>query len=99
MIFSYNFKGVLNDYNYRNDFVNNWYQIISEYSADAIRSYQFYWGVLYTMDEGETFTTVFKHEYRQKMSEDAVFKSLFDGLKDEMPHYTADATAALPAKV
>ena len=50
-------------YDYENDLMENYHEIIYEYELNGRKTYQFNWGKIYTDDDGETFVGVPKHEY------------------------------------
>lgn len=75
------FDAYLSDYDYQNDFVDHWYQIIEEHHSDAVDAYQFYWGILYTVDDGTSYEMVPKHDYETKGAVDATFHALLDQLE------------------
>lgn len=50
-------------YDYENDIVENWQEIIVEYQDSDIRVYGFHWGIIYSLDQGVTFLGVAKHDY------------------------------------
>lgn len=70
------FDSYLSDYDYQNDFVDCWYQIIGEYHSDAVDAYRFYWGMLYTINKGNTYEIIPKHDYETRSENDEVFKNL-----------------------
>ena len=78
-VFSYaGFSNYLNDYDYENDLLNKWYEIIGEYNQDGLKAYQFYWGIIYTTD-GDNYKGILKHEY--ETSEDKFFPKLKEVLE------------------
>ena len=70
------FDSYLSDYDYQNDFVDCWYQIIGEYHSDAVDAYRFYWGMLYTINKGNTYEIISKHAYETRSENDEGFKKL-----------------------
>ncbi len=50
-------------YNYQNDIVDHYSEIVKEYHSDDTSVYQFNWGIIYTLDGGVTFSALAKHEY------------------------------------
>lgn len=68
----YDIASYLCEYDYSNDIVNNFAEIVNEYSLDDIRAYQFHWGIIYTLDEGITFSGLAKHNYNQLKLDDDV---------------------------
>ena len=58
-------SGVLSAYDYTTDLVEEYSVIIKEFQDENTRAYQFHWGILYTVDNGKTYTCVMKHEYNQ----------------------------------
>lgn len=62
----YDMANHLDEYEYSNDIVENYGEIINEYYKDEIKVYQFYWGVIYTFDDSETFLGVAKHNYKKE---------------------------------
>ncbi|MBR3909502.1 MAG: hypothetical protein IKJ50_07275 [Clostridia bacterium] len=70
----------LSDYNYSNDIVENYAEIIKEYQNEQIKAYQFNWGIIYTTDNGETFVGVPKHEYNTVSEENDIFLMILNGI-------------------
>lgn len=70
------FDSYLSDYDYQNDFVDCWYQIIGEYHSDAVDAYRFYWGMLYTINKGNAYEIIPKHDYETRSENDEAFKKL-----------------------
>lgn len=68
----YDIASYLLEYDYSNDIVDNFAEIVNEYSLDDIRAYQFHWGIIYTLDEGITFSGLAKHNYTQSNLDDEV---------------------------
>lgn len=70
------FDAYLNDYDYQNDFVDRWYQIIGEYHGDTVDAYRFYWGMLYTVNEGNAYEIIPKHDYETRSENDELFRRM-----------------------
>lgn len=74
------FSGVVgykDEYDYKNDFVENYAEIIDEYHNEDFSAYQFNWCIIYSFDEGETFSGVLKENYTKVYSEDGKFKTVY----------------------
>ena len=61
----------LSYYDYSNDIVENYSEIINEYHTDEMDIYQFNWGIIYSFDNGTTFDGVAKHNYKNKNADDS----------------------------
>lgn len=78
------FSGVVGhrgEYDYKNDFAINYAEIIDEYHNEDFSVYQFNWCIIYSFDEGETFSGVLKENYTNVYSEDENFRTVFTALK------------------
>lgn len=81
VFYEYGLGGVVSEYSYEYDFVKNWYQIKKEYHTDTMDAYQFNWGIVYTTDDGSSYSGIPKHEYKEKQEEDEVFAGLLEALQ------------------
>ena len=70
----YDIASYLCEYDYSNDIVENFAEIVNEYSVENIRAYQFNWGIIYTLDEGISFSGLAKHNYNQSELDDKIKK-------------------------
>ncbi len=61
------FDSCLSDYDYQNDFVEHWHQIVDERHSDGEDIYWFHWGLLRTTDKGKTYQLIPKHAYNESM--------------------------------
>lgn len=68
----YDIASYLCEYDYSNDIVDNFAEIVNEYSLEDIKAYQFHWGIIYTLDEGITFSGLAKHNYNQAELDDEI---------------------------
>lgn len=72
------FDAYLSDYDYQNDFVDHWYQIIDEHHSDAVDAYRFNWGVLYTTDSGGTYELIPKHTYETRKNDSKEIRAVLE---------------------
>lgn len=74
------FDDHLSWYDYENDIVDRWYEIIAEYHQDSVHAYQFHWGVLYSVDDRATYEMIPKHEYAQTQND--TFVTILEELRN-----------------
>lgn len=72
------FDAYLSDYDYQNDFVDHWYQIVDEHHSDAVNAYRFNWGVLYTTDSGDTYELIPKHTYEMRKNDSKEVRAILE---------------------
>lgn len=72
------FDAYLSDYDYQNDFVDHWYQIVDEHHSDAVNAYRFNWGVLYTTDSGGTYELIPKHTYEMRKNDSKEVRAILE---------------------
>ncbi|MBQ7935702.1 MAG: hypothetical protein IJ333_05070 [Clostridia bacterium] len=68
----YNIANHLDEYDYSNDIVDKFGEIINENVIGDIKVYQFRWGIIYTLDGGNTFLGLAKHDYDELNSDDVI---------------------------
>lgn len=74
------FDDHLSRYDYENDIVDHWYEIVAEYHRDSVHAYQFHWDVLYTADDRATYEMIPKHEYTQTQND--IFLTILEELQN-----------------
>lgn len=77
---NYGFSNYVSYYDYQNDFVDNFDVIVEEYHTEEIDGYEFHWGIVYSLDNGETFTGVPKHEYETTAKQNSDFRVLYNSM-------------------
>lgn len=72
------FDAYLSDYDYQNDFVDHWYQIVDEHHSDAVNAYLFNWGILYTVNAGDTYELIPKHTYETRKNNSKEVRAILE---------------------
>ena len=62
-VFSLRAENDIANYDYQNDFEDHFKDIITKYEKDGIFAYEFNWGIIYSLDRGETVRGVAKSDY------------------------------------
>lgn len=68
------------DYDYEHDIIDHFDEIVEEYHDEEIDGYEFHWGIIYTLDDGQTFAGVPKHEYETTAGQNSDFDVLYQNM-------------------
>lgn len=68
-------------YDYEKDIKGNYSSVINSYKKDNIRAYLFTWGIIYSLDNGATFSGVAIYGYETEMRGNETFKQIYNNLK------------------
>ncbi len=75
-----NIASHLQKYDYSNDIVEKYAEIINEYHSGEVDAYQFHWGIIYTSDNGNSYQGVPKHLYEEQCETNEEFQKIYEQL-------------------
>lgn len=74
------FANFLELYDYEKDIKGNYSLVVNSYKKDNIRAYLFTWGIIYSLDNGVTFSGVAIYNYETERLENDTFKQIYNNL-------------------
>ena len=66
------FANYISDYDYQTDFRDGFYDVIGTYNKGEIQALRFRWGLVITIDSGNTYELIPKHLYEERKQNDDV---------------------------
>lgn len=70
------FANFLELYDYEKDIKGKYSLVVNSYKKDNIRAYLFTWGIIYSLDNGATFSGVAIYNYESEMLKNDTFKQI-----------------------